>query len=624
MNSFSKSPTSPPLQLDLYPNQPGVYLMKNQSGTVLYVGKAKNLRQRIKQYFVPGGDGRVQIPFLIPKVKSIDTIVVLSEKEALLLESNLIKQYQPQYNALLKDDKAYVALKVNNKNPWPRVQLVRYKGRPEADGLYFGPYTSAFAARTTLELIERLFPLRQCSDQEFARRTRPCILYDMKRCVAPCVQMCTREEYDHLVDRTVRFLKGQDKEILRELYEEMARYSQELEFERAGAVLRTIKQIEATLEGQLVDKPLGGDSDILGLYRQGEEAIVILLFIRNGKLLGSRHYNFSQIAEEDAELLISFIMQHYDKEHDLPRELIVPIPLPDAKALEEILSQNVKYSVSIHNPQRGDKKALIEMAYLNAEATYKKEKDLTAIKERTLFELQERLQLAHYPKRIECFDNSNLQGTDAVSVLVAFTEGEKEKKRYRKYKVRSVAGPDDYSTMYEVLSRRYKRAKEENDLPDLVIIDGGKGHLNVAIKVFAELDIITVDLIAVAKEQGRHDKGITSEQVFLPNVKDPILLKKNSPVLFLLQRIRDEAHRFAITFHRKSRSKKLLRTSLLDIPGIGPKKSMALLKHFGGVPQIMAATVEELTHVGGLSKANINAIVALQQKQREMGSELEV
>ncbi|MBA3957661.1 MAG: excinuclease ABC subunit UvrC [Parachlamydiaceae bacterium] len=598
-----------PLNLDKLPTQPGVYLMKNQNGTVLYVGKANNLRQRVRQYFVSGGDGRLIIPLLVAKVTDIETIVVTSEKEALLLENTLIKQHQPKYNALLKDDKTYIALKVNNRHKWPMVQLVRYKGKPEADGLYFGPYTSAHAARMTLDLIHRVFPLRQCSDQELVRRTRPCILYDMKRCIAPCVDKCSKEEYDLLVNKVIRFLRGQDKEILRELYEEMAQHANELEFEKANAVLRLIRQIEGTLEGQHVNKPLGGDADVIAVYRQAVEVIIVLLVFREGKLMGSRNYNFTNIAEDDRELLSSFLMQEYDPHMEMPDEILLPIDLPDEEVIAEILSANRSKKMRVYQPQRGDKRALLDMAYLNAEATFKQKKDLQAIRERTLLEMQEVLRLNQYPKRIECFDNSNISGTEPVSALVVFTEGSKDKKRYRKYKIKSVSSPDDYATMEEVLTRRFERARDENDLPDLVVIDGGKGHLNVAVKVFARLNIITVDIIAVAKEQGRHDKGMTIEQVFLPNVRDPIPLKRHSAVLFLLQQIRDEAHRFAITFHRQRRNKQTLKSALEEVPGIGPVKLRSLLRHFGSVKKLSEATAEQILEVKGISKANVEALL---------------
>lgn len=597
-----------PIKIDLFPTQPGVYIMKRQDGVVLYVGKANNLRQRVKQYFIPGRDGRIMVPFLIAKVDLIETIVVMSEKEALLLENTLIKQHKPKYNALLKDDKTYIALKVNNKHPWPMVNIVRYRGKPKQDGLYFGPYTSAHSARQTLDLLHRIFPLRQCSDQELARRTRPCILYDMKRCVAPCVQKCTKEEYQQHVNHTVKFLRGQDKEVLKDLYAEMERYAEELKFEDAGALYSTIKQIEKTIEEQNVDRPFGADSDALGLFRQGHEVILSQLLFRNGKLVSSVQFNFTNIAEEDHELLESFMLQQYDKQEGLPHEILLPVELTDANAIAEILSTNQRRKVYVYTPQRGEKKALVDMAIVNAEATFKKEKDVKSIREKTLLEMQEQFRLTTYPKRIECFDNSNISGTELVSTMVAFTEGEKDSNRYRKYKIRSVSGQDDYGAMREVLYRRYKRGKEENNLPDLLIIDGGKGHLNVALKVLAELNIVTINVIGLAKEEGRHDKGMTSEMVFLPNVKDPILLKKTSPVLFLLQQIRDEAHRTAITFHRKRRSKRTLQSSLEEIPGIGPIKRKKLLRHFGSVKRIKEASLEDLTALKGLSARDIEAI----------------
>lgn len=596
-------------KLEQLPLQSGVYLMKDSKGTVIYVGKANILRQRVKQYFVPGRDSREIIPHLVAQIVSIDTVIVSSEKEALLLENTLIKQYQPKYNALLKDDKGYIALKINHKSKWPMLQLVRYKGKPPADGIYFGPYTSALAARKTFDLINKIFPLRQCSDQELIRRTRPCILYDMKRCIAPCVNMCTKQEYEHHVDRTIKFLRGQDKEILKELYAEMAQYSEQLEFEKAHDILKTIRQIEGTIEDQLVDKPLGGDSDLFALFRQGDEVIIAKMIVRKGKLLDSRAYNFSNAAEEDEELFNSFLLQHYPQEPDIPKEVMVSIDLPDAPFIGEILEEHAKHVVRVFRPLRGDKAALMDIAQKNAEAAFRKEKDENAIREKTLFEMQEAFRLERFPERIECFDNSHTAGEEPVSSLVVFVNGKRESKSYRKYSLRSVAAGDDYGSMKEVLTRRYKRAKEENTLPDLLIVDGGKGHLQIALKVLAELNIITVDVIGVAKEDSRHDKGMTSEKVYLPNIKDPIFLRRTSKILFLLQQIRDEAHRFAITFHRKRRNKGILKSAVEEIPGIGPIKRKKLLKHFGSAKKIKEATIEQLKEVKGISSTNIEAIL---------------
>ena len=593
--------------LDTFPMQPGVYLMRGRNEEVLYVGKARNLRQRVRQYFFPGRDGREMVPFLVSRIESIDTIVVTSEKEALLLENTLIKQHKPRYNALFKDDKTYTALKINNKHEWPMLSLVRFRGTPKADGLYFGPYTSAQAARQTLDLLNRVFPLRQCSDQELARRTRPCILYDMKRCIAPCVQRCTKEEYQGYVKRTINFLKGKDLEVLKELKQEREGAAAHLEFEKAGTIHRMIQQIEQTLEGQNVDRLRGTDADVLGIFREGDEVMLVQLLIRGGKLTGSRYFDFSKIAEEDGELLDSFILQRYQNSPELPHEILLPVRLSNVEALSEIIS--VERHIPIFSPLRGRKKALIDLAQANAEATFKKEKDAAAIREKTLLEMKELLHLTRYPRNIECFDNSSISGTSVVSTLVAFTDGEKDSARYRKYKIRSDSGADDYAALREVLERRYVRAKEGGVLPDLIIVDGGKGHLNVALKVLADLNIVSVDLISLAKEMGRHDKGATIEQIFLPNLKDPIRLKQTSPVLFLLQRIRDEAHRTAIAYHRKLQVKKSVRSKVSEIPGIGPVKTKLLLKHFGSLKNLMQCSEEDLKALPELSAANRRAIL---------------
>lgn len=588
--------------------------MKDHSGVVLYVGKARNLRQRVRQYFSSGGDGRVMVPYLIAKIHEIETIIVLSEKEALLLEHNLIKKYHPRYNALLKDDKAYLALKVTTQDEWPLVHLVRYKGEPKRDGTYFGPYTSAEAARGTLDLLHRSFPLRQCSDQEFARRTRPCILYQMKRCLAPCVQMCTKEEYWHNVDRTIKFLRGQDKDVLKDLYQEMQSASDALDFERAAVLLKTIRQIEKTIETQHVDRPLGDDSDVLGLFRQGDEVVLYQMLFRRGKLIGSHHYSFSGIAQEDHELLESFMLQHYMAQEQLPEEILLPVPCEGNRAIGEILSQGQR-KVTVHTPVKGNKLAWIQMAQANAKAIFATAKDEKTIREKTLLDMQERLHLTQYPMRIECFDNSNIAGTEWMSSMAVFTDGQKDSKRYRTYKPKIQGDIDEYAAMREVLQRRYKRAKEENDLPDLVIIDGGKAHLNIALNVFEELNVISVNVIAMAKEEARHDKGLSGEQIFLPNLKDPILLKRTSPVLFLLQRIRDEAHRVAINAHRKRRSKAVIRSALDEIPGIGPAKRKTLLTTLGSVKNIKKATEDELRAIKGISQANAKAIIAFFKAQ---------
>ncbi|MFA6916666.1 MAG: excinuclease ABC subunit UvrC [Parachlamydiales bacterium] len=587
--------------LDKFPHLPGVYIMKNRGEAVIYVGKAKDLKQRVKQYFVPGRDGRTMVPFLVGQVFKIETIVVRSEKEALLLENTLIKQHKPKFNALLKDDKTYIAIRINYRHAWPDLQVVRIKGKPLDDALYFGPYTSAYAARNTVDLLQRLFPLRQCSDAEFARRNRPCILYGLKRCIAPCVGRCSVEEYRTFVDKTISFLKGHNKEIARELEKAMIKSAEALDFEAAAAYQRTLLQIEATIQQQHVDMPQGGDADLIGIYREADEVVLCQMFVRGGKLIGSKMYPFSNTVQEDSEIIESFLLQHYDAEIAPAKEILLAEPLGEAAIIADILTNLHGYKVDVYQPQRGAKKSLAELAKINAHNAFKQEKDAAALKEKILLSLKETLRLQHYPKRIECFDNSHLSGSQLVSVLVAYTNGFKDSSRYRTYKSKDVVGADDYGAMKEVLLRRYKKAKEEDDLPDLVIIDGGKGHLNVALRVFEELNIISVEVIGIAKDDSRHDKGGTQEQIFLPNIKDPVLLKKNSPLLFLLQEIRDEAHRFAINFQKKQRSKKLVKSTLDDIEGIGPVKKKALLLHFGSVKAIKAAALQDLAAVSGIS-----------------------
>lgn len=589
--------TFDPARLSVYPTQPGVYLMKETNGTVIYVGKANNLRNRLRQYFMKGGDGRDIIPFLVADIAAIDVTVVGSEKEALILENTLIKKFKPKYNALLKDDRSFIALKIRTRHPWPIVELVRSKGKPKGDGLYFGPYTNAFAARQTLDLLQRLFPLRQCSDQELLRRTRPCILYDMKRCIAPCVKKCSHEEYDLFVEGTIKFLRGQAEEVIEPLKRAMENASEKLNFEEAQALYTTIRQVESTLERQKAYKLLGGDTDALALFRQGEEIVLSQVSVRMGRLQGATPYSFSNIAEEDHELIANFILQHYEPLEEKPKEILLPFEIADCKSLEEILG------IRINMPKRGDKKGLVDMAFINAEATFKREKDQQELQEKALIELQEKLHLSRFPEYIECFDNSNFSGSEAVSALVTFKGGVKYSAGYRKYKIRVADSSDDYGMLREALSRRYRKGKEEETLPDLLVIDGGKGHLSMAIKVLESLDIASVDVIGVAKEEGRHDKGITQEQIFLRNVKDPILLRPHSAALLLLQRIRDEAHRSAIGFQKKRRSKVLVRSLLDDIPGVGPFKKRALLKHFGSLQQISKASQEELLEVRGISEA---------------------
>lgn len=590
-----------------FPSDPGVYLMHDSRDKVVYVGKAKNLRQRLKQY-VHFQDTRPMIPHLMAEVERIEVIVLPSEKDALLLENTLIKQHQPKYNALLKDDKSYISLKVNHKHAWPMIRLVRYKGRPKRDGLYFGPYASADAARQTLDLLNRLFPLRECSDRELASRKRPCILYDMKRCCAPCVRKVSEDAYRAQVRRTIQFLKGKDRDIVKDLYVEMQAASDALDFEKAGRILQVIRSLEKTIERQHVAQAEGVDRDVLGLFREGEDVVLTQLLFRGGKMIGSESHHFSGVAQEDSAIVESFILQQYDHAELMPEELLLGVELEARGLVEDLLYELAGRKVRLHRPQKGDKVVLLRMAEANSKVAFESQRDQDRLREKRLIEMKERFHLNNFPRRMECFDTSNISGTEPVASLVAFTDGEPDKARYRKYKIRQVEGIDDYAYMAEALRRRLERGKTDKDLPDLLIVDGGKGHLNMALKLLDSLDITTVDVIGLAKEAGRHDKGMSAEQVFLPGRKDPILLGKYSSVLFLLQRIRDEAHRVAISFHRQRRSKAIVRSELDLVPGIGPARRKALLKHFGSLKRVKAASMDELTAVPGISRKQAEQI----------------
>lgn len=595
-------------QLDQYPKEPGVYLMKGSRGNILYIGKAKNLKARLKQYFAPSGDSRPMIPHLTAQITFIETIVVANEKEALLLENTLIKRHQPKYNAFLKDDKTFISLMINIHHPWPRIQLIRYKGKPKEKALYFGPFTSAFAARQVYDLMIHLFPLRQCSDGELMQRTRPCLLYGIKRCIAPCAHKCTKEEYQTFVQGAVDFLKGRDKQIVKDLEKKMQEASDALDFEKANAYLQTIQQIGHVIHSrQTVVRPGAKNCDVFSLYRTHSETLVMQLIFREGRLVGSEHYPFDNTVDDNGDLLSSFLMQLYLKAPP-PEEILLPFTLKTARLIEEILGEFHKKAVHILHPKKGDKLSLVNLATKNAKTTFEQQKDHAELKEKLLLDLVDTFKLTRYPKRIECFDTSNISGSDLVAGMVAFTDGVRDSKRTRTFKIRGIEKGDDYAAMHQVLSRRLIRAKEDDDLPDLLLIDGGKGQLHTALDVLKELDIISVDVISLSKEKGRHDKGLREEKVFIPGHKEPILLNPRSPLLFFIQQIRDAAHDKALSFHHARRKKRIIKTSLDTLPGIGPIKRNRLLKHFGSLKRIQTASEEELLAVKGITKKDLERL----------------
>ena len=593
-------------KLDTIPPEPGVYLLKDRAGKVLYIGKAKSLRSRVRAYFRESGegDGRFQVRFLMKRVRDFDTLVARSEKEALILENNLIKQYKPRYNIRLKDDKSYLSAKVTN-HAWPRITVTR---RIVKDGgRYFGPFGSADGLRETIDVIRKVFPLRSCSDGVFRNRSRPCIEYQIKRCLGPCCLPVDREEYARHLHAAEMLLEGKNLELLKDMRERMRAYAELLEFEEAARVRDRVRAIEKTVERQTVLHHWGGDQDVFGLYRQGGFIEAIVLMVRNGKLTSTRGWSFQDLEFPEEEILADLLTQFYAGARFLPDEVIVPVELDDAAVRAELLSERRGKKVEVFVPQRGDKVRLLEMAMQNARQSFTSRRDNENTREKMMEELQAKLHLRNSPKRIECYDISNLQGSMVVGSQATFDEGEPQKALYRRYRIRTVVGQDDFASMYEVLNRRLRRAVEENEFPDLWVIDGGKGQLNVALEVLREHQLDDkIEVIALAKQHVLNDARARSveksdERVFLPQRKDPIVLPKNSTALFLLVRIRDEAHRFAITYNRELRRRARLRSVLDDIEGIGPVRRRSLLRHFGSLRRIREASAEQLALVKGVN-----------------------
>jgi len=597
-------------KLALLPTSPGVYLFKDRTGAVIYVGKAKNLRARVRQY-ARGGDGRVQIAFLLSQLVDVEVLITKSEKEALLLENTLIKQYWPRYNIRLKDDKSYWHVKVTTQEEWPRLFLTRQVAKDGSK--YLGPFHSGAAVQETLEVVRRVFPLRTCSDTVFRNRTRPCLEYQIQRCLGPCTLPVDSADYQRQLRGALLLLEGKNGELVAQLLARMREAAEALRFEEAARLRDQLRAIEQTGEKQQVATPLGKDQDIFGLHREGGFVEIEVLFVREGKLVGNIDYGFDDNEFPDEEVLSEFLTQFYQGDRFIPDEILLPISLEDVPVREELLGERKGKKVTILHPQRGDKGRLVEMAHENARQSFIEKRRGAEQKEKTLDHLRRALSLRNAPKRIECFDISNIQGNLAVGSMVVFDEGEPDKSRYRRFRIKTVEGADDFGMMYEVFTRRYRRALEENDLPDLLMVDGGKGQLGVASEVFRELGIREVDLIGLAKMRTERDPFAeevehSAERVFLPGRKNPVVLKPNSTALFLLQRVRDEAHRFAITYHRQLRAKERLSSPLDAVPGVGPSRRKALLRHFGSLNRVRMATVEELTIIPGITLSVAEAI----------------
>ncbi|OPY14691.1 MAG: UvrABC system protein C [Syntrophus sp. PtaB.Bin001] len=597
------------------PRTPGVYLMKDTAGKVLYVGKAKDLKSRLRAYF-GGTDSRVMIPFLVSKIHDIEFILTETEKEALILENNLIKEHRPRYNIYFRDDKAYFNIRVDLNESFPHFQLVR---RPKKDGAkYFGPYPSSTSARETLQFLQTIFPLRTCRDAELKSRTRPCLEYQIKRCLAPCAGLINSEDYCRMVQDGIVFLEGRAKKLLDELQRRMKTAAEQMNFEEAAILRDRIESIERTLEKQRVVSMTLKDQDIFGLYREGPLIQVCVLFIRQGKIMGSQALPLFRFDGETSDMLSSLIMQYYDRAEDIPREVIIPTPIEDYNVIREYLEEKRGKALSLLVPGKGHGRELLRIATQNAEHYLKMERKSLEDPAESLGLLKEKLHLSRFPGKIEAFDISNISGRLAVASMVTFHDGRPWKSGYRRFRIRTVEGADDYAMMYEAMKRRYGSGE---NLPDLIVVDGGKGQLTVALSLLNDLSITGPDVIGLAKERANSPAagGVnkSEDRVYLPHKKEALYLSRWPAALFLLQRIRDEAHRFAVSYHRHLRTKNDFMSLLDEVPGVGKSRKKAILQFFGDIRKIKEASPEEFTQVEGIGKELGEKIHAFFQKSSD-------
>lgn len=581
------------------PTTAGVYLWKDRRRRVIYVGKAINLRARLRQY-LRGDDGRFFVPFLIADATDVDVILTHTEKEALLLENELIKQHRPRYNVKLVDDKNFLHLRIDRRQRWPRFTLVRQIGEDGAQ--YFGPYHSASKARDMLATLQRTSPLRTCTDHVLKSRSRPCLLHQMGRCVAPCVPGVDPDHYASLIDEAVLMLTGQHRPLLASLKERMARHAEALEFERAAQIRDLIQSIESTLERQKVVDTRLGDRDLWGIYREEERAAIAILPVREGVMGQPRITVVRRLGGELADALSTLVNTAYPRGSYIPPEIGLPVLPPDASALAEVLSDRRGKRVRLFAPQRGDKARLLSLAEENARLQLERSAAEHSANQAALARLAEVLELPEPPHRIDCFDNSNLQGSNPVAAMSVFIDGEPARAEYRRYRIKTVVGADDYASMREILTRRLSRALREDTLPDLVVVDGGRGQLGVALAALADLGLSELPVIGLSKPRTEHHRGdrLATDKIVHPRYKDPLRLPRNDPALRLLQHLRDEVHDTAIRYHRKVRRKNTLSSVLEAIPGVGPTRRKALLSHLGSAEGVLNASADDLAAVPGL------------------------
>lgn len=615
-------------KLAALPPRPGCYVFRDKKGDALYIGKAKSLRSRVKSYFQEGGsDTRGFIPLLRRHVADVETIVTGTEKEAAILENSLIKENRPRYNVKLRDDKEYLTLRLDERHAWPRLELVR---RPEPDGArYFGPYHSATAARRTLHLVEKHFQLRTCSDRELESRRRPCLQFQIKRCPAPCVYGVDREHYAQQVRAVTLFLDGRHDELTRELTARMREASERTEYELAAIYRDQLRAVELVRQAQRVVSVTDRDQDVLGLYREGDLVELAVLYLRAGRVVDAATYSMPRVEVPDDEVVAAFVRDHYSAEGPggtlIPDDVIVPVLPEGARGVEEWLSERREAvappgtrvrRVELVAPSRGPRKRLLALAMDNARHGFEEKRRAAEDVDERLARVQQRLRLPTLPRRIECIDISHLGGGDTVGAIVALENGVPNKKRYRTFHVKGVSDGDDYAAMYEVLERRFRRGKEARDaaesdsweLPDLLVVDGGRGQLAVALTAAHDLGLHDLPVVGLAKERERPLGDKLVDRVYLPGQKNPIPLRANSPELFLLARARDEAHRFANRGRKKAGKRRRLRSELDSIRGIGPKTRKALLETLGSVAAIRQASDDQILAVPGVTRKQLTAL----------------
>jgi excinuclease ABC subunit C len=593
-------------KLAMVSQEPGVYLMKDAAAKVIYIGKARNLRKRLASYFINSGQLTVKAGILATKISDFETIITRTEKEALILESNLIKRYKPRYNVVLKDDKRYPSLRIDVKDKYPNFSIVRKIGKDNA--LYFGPFASAHAVRETLRTINKTFKLRKCKARDFKTRTRPCLHCQMDGCLAPCCLDVDPDVYGEQVNEAIMFLNGRTPDLIRKIKTKMESCAREQNFEKAARLRDKIFFLERTIEKQIAVTTDFKDRDVFAVVRSAACSVVTVLSVRGGFLTGTRHYSFTETISTGEEMMAVFIRQYYERHPSVPVEILVSIDLEDAELIAEWLGNFKKKKIKILRPQRGEKAQLVAVAIHNAENELKSLIASRSAEMDLLLRLQNKLKMERLPERIECFDNSNISGTQAVAAMVVFENARAKTSFYRKYRIKTVTEHDDYAYMEEVLKRRFNKGEASKPYPDLLMVDGGKGQLNIALAVTRELNLTQkFDIIGIAKKD--ETKGETRDKIFKPGRVNPLNFGRDEDLLLFLQRIRDEAHRFAISFHRKRRKKISLQSALDTIPGVGKKRKAALLQHFKSVKNIRAADPEDIGALPGFNLSVAESIL---------------